>query len=191
MGRRTLPLQSRWARLGPPDRKWFSHVPEGVVCISAFVIVRNRAGDVLLGRPRPHRDWPEKGCFPLWRLRVVERENRWILPASHFLMDESPARAAKRIARDWAGLAGVSPRLVTVESEVFDLGRWAGRGPTRRRLTHWALCFLYEVVTDRVPRKRPSWAELRFFPERELRKVRFGRDHDDIYRRYERAVGAR
>ena len=179
------PLQSRWARIGPTDRRWLSHVPPGGVCISAFLIVRNRRGDLLLGRPRGHPDWPEKGCYPLWRLREVAKEGRWILPASHFQMDESPAHAARRIASIWAGISRATPRLVTVESEVFSLGRRMGSGRFRHRLTHWALCFIYEVVTDETPRKRAAWAELKFVPERELRRVRFGRDHRDIYRRYQ------
>jgi len=175
-----LPVTSRWARFGPTNRSWFIHVPRGGFCVSAFVVVRNRRGDVLLGRPTLHRDWPEEGCLPVWRVREEVRAGSWILPASHFLMDESPDHASVRISRKWAGLPGVKPRLVVVESHLFPTDMWAGTGPRRRRINHWALCFIFEVRTDRVPKKGPWWAELRFVPLSELSSIRIGRSHDDI-----------
>jgi ADP-ribose pyrophosphatase YjhB (NUDIX family) len=175
-----LPLQSRWARFGPPDRAWFSHIPKGGFCVSAFLIVRNRRGDVLLGQPKLHKDWPEKGCLPLWRVRGVQKENGWILPASHFLMDESPRHAAARIMRDWAGISGGRPRLLGVESEIMPTDLMAGSGRQRRRLNHWALCFIYELRTLRPPRPPLGWAQFRFVPIRELRSIHIGRNHGDL-----------
>jgi len=175
-----LPLHRRWARFGKPDRAWFSHIPLGGFCVSAFLIVRNRRGDVLLGRPREHRDWPEKGCLPIWRLRAVQKEEGWILPASHFLMEESPEQAAKRIMKVWAGIASGRPRLVGVESEIMPSGASVGSGKTRRRVNHWAMCFVYELRSARRPKPSSAWAELKFVPVRELRRIRIGRAHGDL-----------
>jgi len=175
-----MPLQSRWARFGSPNRAWFSHVPAGGFCISAFLIVRNRRGDVLLGQPKEHVDWPEKGCLPIWRVRAVQKEGGWILPASHFLMDESPEHAAKRIMGAWAGISAGRPRLIGVESEIMPTGISVGSGKKRRRVNHWALCFVYELRTNRAPKPPRAWAELRFIPMRELRKIRVGRAHGDL-----------
>ncbi len=175
-----LPLHSRWARFGPPDRAWFSHIPAGGFCVSAFLLVRNRRGDVLLGQPKEHPDWPEKGCLPLWRVRNVQQEGGWILPASHFLMDEAPEHAAARIMREWAGISGGTPRLLTVQSEVMPTGAMAGSGPTRRRVNHWALCFIYELRTNRLPHRPRAWAKLKFFPVSELKTIHIGRDHGDL-----------
>lgn len=175
-----LPLPSRWARFGPPDRAWFSHVPKGGFCVSAFLIVRNRRGDVLLGRPKEHLDWPEKGCLPMWRVRDVLKENSWILPASHFLMDESPDDAAVRIMRAWAGISQGTPRLLGVESEVMPTQAWVGSGKVRRRVNHWAMCFVYELRTNRLPKPPRAWAELKFVPVRELKATRIGRNHGDL-----------
>lgn len=175
-----LPLQSRWARFGPPDRAWFGHIPKGGFCVSAFLIVRNRRGDVLLGQPKEHRDWPEKGCLPYWRVRDIQKENGWILPASHFLVDESPAHAAPRIMRTWAGIAEGSPRLLAVESEVMPTGIKTGSGRARHALNHWALCFVYGLRTNRRPKTPRAWAELKFVPVRKLRKIHIGRNHGDL-----------
>jgi ADP-ribose pyrophosphatase YjhB (NUDIX family) len=175
-----LPLQSRWARFGPPDRAWFSHIPAGGFCVSAFLIVRNRRGDVLLGQPKLHKDWPEKGCLPSWRVKGVQKEDGWILPASHFLMDESPAHAAARIMRDWAGLGAGEPRLLGVDSEIMPTGARAGSGRHRHRANHWALCFVYELRTTRLPRAPRAWAKLRFVPVHELGSIHIGRNHGDL-----------
>jgi len=175
-----LPLQSRWARFGPPDLAWFSHIPAGGFCVSAFLLVRNRRGDVLLGQPKKHPDWPEKGCLPIWRVRSVQKEKGWILPASHFLMDESPEHAANRIMRAWTGISVGTPRLLGVESEVMPTGKKAGSGRARHRLNHWALCFVYELKTNRSPKPPRAWAELRFFPVSELGTIHIGRNHGDL-----------
>jgi len=175
-----LPLQSRWARFGPPDRAWFSHIPRGGFCVSAFLIVRNRRGDVLLGQPKLHKDWPEKGCLPLWRVKGVRKENGWILPASHFLMEESPEHAATRIMRDWAGISLGRPRLLGVRSEIMPTGAMIGSGRNRRRVNHWALCFIYELRTNRSSHPPRGWAKLRFVPVRELGTIHIGRNHGDL-----------
>jgi ADP-ribose pyrophosphatase YjhB (NUDIX family) len=175
-----IPLRSRWARFGPPDRAWFCHIPTGGFCVSAFLIVRNRRGDVLLGRPKEHADWPEKGCLPMWRVREVRNGKGWILPASHFLVDESPEHAAKRIMRVWAGISEGNPRLLGAESEVMSTGKFAGSGKTRHRINHWALCFVYGLRADRLPKIPRAWAELKFIPAGDLAATPLGRNHGDL-----------
>jgi ADP-ribose pyrophosphatase YjhB (NUDIX family) len=179
---RMLPVSSRWARFGPTERKWFMHIPRGGVCLSAFVIVRNHEGDVLLGRPRPHSAWAEKGCLPPFRVRELEERREWILPASHLLVDEPPSAAAKRVLRDWAGLRGGKPRLIALDSSLLPTGQFTGRGKNRRPLNHWAIGFVYEARSELLPRTTPWWSEMRFFPPVELRKTRVGRAHKDIIR---------
>jgi ADP-ribose pyrophosphatase YjhB (NUDIX family) len=180
-------VTERWARFGPRDTRWFAHVPEDGVCRSVFVFVRNPTGAILLGRPRAHRDWPEKGCVPLWRLREVAGHGEWTLPASHLLMDEAPDAAARRVAADWAGLSRARPRLVTATSELMPTGRWTGKGRNRRPRNHWALCFLYELRTKRKPVRRPGWSELQFFSIPEAKTATLGRGHGDLLREYLRA----
>jgi hypothetical protein len=144
------------------------------------LIVRNRRGDVLLGQPRVHSDWPEKGCLPIGRVRAIQAEDGWILPASHFLMDESPDHAATRIMRVWAGIREGTPRLLGVESEIMPSHRSIGSGRSRRRVNHWAMCFVYGLSTSRQPRPHRAWAKLRFVPVGELKRIRIGRNHGDL-----------
>ena len=100
------------------------------------------------------------------------------------MMDESPEDAAIRIMRDWAGISVGRPRLLGVESEVMPTGAKIGSGRTRRRVNHWALCFVYELRTRRQPRPPRAWAELRFVPVSELDTIHIGRNHDDLFRPY-------
>jgi len=176
------PVEVRWARLGPTDRRWFIHVPAAGVCLSAFVIVRNRRGDILLGRPRRHRAWPERGCLPYWRVRDIEERGEWILPASHLLMEEAPSTAARRIARVFGGVRSGRPRLIAIDSSRMGTGQWTGRGRSRHRVHHWAIGFVYEVRTGRGPPSAPWWSETKFVPVSKLRQARIGRGHRDLIR---------
>lgn len=135
---------------------------------------------MLLGQPKEHSDWPEKGSLPIWRVQDVRKENGWILPASHFLMDESPEHAATRIMRTWAGISIGKPRLLGVESEIMPTGMKVGSGRTRRLVNHWALCFIYGLRANRSPKPPRAWAELRFIPVKDLRKIHIGRAHGDL-----------
>lgn len=174
------PVTTRWARIGATNRKWLIHVPAGGLCLSAFLLVRNRRGDVLFGRPRSHRNWPEKGGVGIWRIRELVRAKAWTLPATHLLIAEDPARAAIRIAKRWAGLSNPRPRLVGVDSCRMPTRQWKGTGRTRRRVHHWALGFVYEVRTSETPGVDPGWSELRFIPTTQLRSLRIGREHRDF-----------
>jgi len=177
-----LPVTARWARIGPANRKWLIHVPPGGLCLSAFVLIRNRRGDVLFGRPRVHSVWPEKGGVGLWRVREFVRSGVWVLPATHLLMDEDPSKAAGRIARTWGGIPHPSPNLVGVDSCRLPTSKKIGAGKNRYRVYHWALGFVYELQTRRHPRPFPGWSETRFVPLSELRTLRIGRGHRDFLR---------
>lgn len=181
-GAKVRPIGERWARIGPKNPRWFQHVPPAGLCLSVFLVVRNRRGDVLLGRPRRHKAWPEWGCMPYWRLDPIIENQAWVLPASHLMMEEHPDHAAGRIARTWARLLHASPRLVALDSSRMPSDRRAGRGKSRRMLNHWAIGFVYEVRSDVPPGAAPWWDEMRFFPVQELRKVQIGRAHRDLLR---------
>ncbi len=168
-----IPAWKRWARLGPNDVKWLNHVPEAGVCISAFIIARN-GNSILVGRPRAVNAWAEKGGFPTWRASVFEKELAWFLPATHLLMEEPPDVAAKRIAHQWAGLAG-TPRFLEFQSHT----RPALDGP-KRRAKHWDLCFVYEMQTRHLPKLKPWWSEMKFAEPSEIRRMKMGRGHKDI-----------
>lgn len=124
-----------------------------------------------MGRPRAHRAWPEYGGYPRGRAKDLERDGSWILPATHLRMEESPDDAARRIAKDWAGLSG-TPRFATVQSHV--------RRDRRARSGHWDICFVYELRTRRRPTPRPWWSEMRFVTAAKIRTMTVGRGHKDV-----------
>jgi ADP-ribose pyrophosphatase YjhB (NUDIX family) len=171
---KSRPVAIRWARLGPDDHSILSHTPRGGVCISAFVIARLH-DSILLGRPRAHGAWPRRGGLRKSKAAELEAEGSWLLPATHLMMEESPDRAAKRIAHEWAGLKG-TPRFIMVQSHV----RPARLANSNLRGKHWDICFVYELNARGLPKPRPWWRELRFVSASEIRRTKLARGHRDI-----------
>ena len=173
-----LSVAERWARIGPRDVPWMFHVPKAGLCLSSFLIVR-KGGAILLGRPHANASWPEKGGYPERHAAVIERDGSWLLPATHLLMEESPDHAARRIANEWAGVGG-TPRFVAVQSHIRPQLRSKPRSKRKAGLNHWDICFIYELNTKQKPRARSWWSETRFFPPREVRRMKLSRGHKDV-----------
>lgn len=128
-----------------------------------------------MGKVRGTKDWPERGGYPRHRAIELEREGVWLLPATHLMMEESPDHAAKRIARQWAGLRGI-PEFVMVQSHTRPASFWrkGAKG------NHWDICFVYELKALAPPKHRPWWSEMRFVPLSEIGTLKIGRGHLDI-----------
>jgi ADP-ribose pyrophosphatase YjhB (NUDIX family) len=167
-------VTKRWARLGKANPRMLTHPSDGGVCLSAFIVAR-RGTRVLMGKIRATKDWPERGGYPRHMAIELERGGAWILPATHLQMEESPGQAAKRIARQWAGLGGV-PKFVTVQSH----NRPAGSLQKDRKGNHWDICFVYELKILRTPQAKPWWSEFRLVSPSEMRKLKIGRGHLDV-----------
>lgn len=163
---------SRWARLGTRKRGWTSRASDAGVCISAFIVAR-RNKMILLGRPRNIEAWPREGRFPRSRIARVVRDEAWILPATHLLIDESPNHAAKRIVLEWLGVRNL-PKFVMVQSFV--------RPSKMKGRNHWDLCFVYELQLSPLPRLKPCWSEIGFFSPSEIKRNMLGRSHFDVLR---------
>lgn len=161
-------MRQHWAQFGPNNPPWFAHMPQAGVCISVFIIARRR-GSILLGRPRSNDAWPTKGGYPKSGALKLERDGSWLLPATHFLVEDSPDEAAHRVTREWAGLKQ-NPRFVQTQSHLRP----------RKRGNHWDLCFIYEVSARNPPEPKPWWSEMRFASPSEIRRMNLGRDHRDI-----------
>lgn len=178
MDMRNWPLTSRWARIGPPDSSWMIHVPKAGLCLSAFVVIR-KGNSVLLGRPHAHDAWPELGGYPLRHAAAIEKEGSWLLPATHLVIEESPDRAAKRIANQWAGVKG-TPKFVMVQSHLRPSARSKSKLKMGRKLNHWDICFVYELRARNNPKHKPWWSELQFFQPRDIADMRLSRGHKDV-----------
>lgn len=171
------PLIERWARIGPSNQKWLTHIPRAGLCLSSFVVATRDDGSILFGLPKASSIWAEKAAFPVWQASKFEREEAWLLPATHLLMEESPDHSAQRIAREWAGLEGRRPTFVMVQSHL----RPFRMKPSDPLGNHWDICFVYEVVEAGMPRKiKPWWSRMRFVPRTEIRDMKIGRGHLDI-----------
>jgi hypothetical protein len=65
------------------------------MCVSALVIVL-RGKAILLGRPRGRREWLTKGGPPVWEAEEMNKNDTWLLPATHLIMKEAPDQAARK-----------------------------------------------------------------------------------------------
>ncbi len=151
-----------------------SVVPEDGVCLSAFLVVESaaRPGEVLLGRIAPEGPWSEAGGLSGERIR--RWPDRWMLPASHLLLFESPADAARRISAEILGRPIEDPGRPEVFSETY--GRGASGGDP-----HWDLHFVYRLTwPDPAPPAGRLWRELAFRPVRSMAASEFARDHQDV-----------
>jgi hypothetical protein len=177
-----LPQEERWARIGPTKKSWLTHIPKAGLCLSAFVIITNRENEILVGLPRDHKAWPEAGGFPRRHARNLEKRGELLLPATHLLMEESPERAAVRIAQRWTGYPNAKPSFVMAQSHLRPSKLW-NKGKKNTRLNHWDICFVYSMRVDQLPRKiRPWWTEMRFENPKKIQRTNLGRGHKDVLR---------
>ncbi len=176
-----LPRSSpaRFARYRPTERsivgRRFWSVPEGGVCLSAFIVLPTveTPTTVLLVRPDAHAPWEQMATLEDAHVRSIG--NRWILPASHLLEFESPTDAAGRILRQQLG----NPTLWLRGPEVFSEAYPSVIDPESGR--HWDLHFVFssDCPSDRLP-KSAAWREVAFLDPRALTRADIARGHADI-----------
>ncbi len=150
-------------------------VPPDGLCLSAFVVLSSteRPSFVLLGKIDPAAPWDHLGSLD--PTRVEAWKDRWMLPASHLLLLESPQDAAGRILRELVGLSSVPLEGPKVISEVYT----PERHPTARQ--HWDLEFIFQgKVPERSVRRNQAWRELEFVDTRSLENEDLARTHGDI-----------
>ncbi len=173
------PIPRRFARYRPTERyiqgrqAWA--VPEGGLCLNAFVIVtpEGERDAVLLGRPDPAAPWASLAALSSVHLQDVGA--RWILPASHLLEFESPTDAARRILDQQLGLAGSEPSGPEVFSETYPSVIDAGSVP------HWDVHFVFraEWPADRRV-AAPPFRELAMRRALETSRSEIARGHGDV-----------
>jgi ADP-ribose pyrophosphatase YjhB (NUDIX family) len=169
----------RFARYRPTERsiqgRRFWSVPEGGVCLSAFILLRplETPTRVLLGRPDPQAPWAQMATLEEAHLRSIG--DRWILPASHLLEFESPTDSARRILRQQLEIADLPLRGPEVFSEAYPSAIDPESG------THWDLHFVLRGDWPSNPAPRSdSWRELAFVDPSTLTRADIARGHADI-----------
>jgi hypothetical protein len=166
---------SRFSR--SPETASFSitEIPEGGVCLSAFLIFTEvgHPTRILMGHINPQAPWDHLGALDGSRIYV--HSLGYMLPSSHLLFQESPVEAAQRIAREQLDLPKVwfpEPRVV---SEVYRPKR-SPDGPA-----HWDIEFLFrrEFLAENI-RQNAAWKELGFVDLRRTSRSEIARSHEDI-----------
>jgi len=69
-----------------------SEIPSGGVCLSAFLVVQDETGKVLMGKIDPEAPWDHIGALDQKRVEIHSRG--LMLPSSHLLIHESPQAAS-------------------------------------------------------------------------------------------------
>src|SRR5713226_6560380 len=77
-----------------------SEVPEGGLCLSAFVILsqRGKPHHIVMGKVNTTAAWDHLAALDQSRIEKVK--GGWMLPSSHLFLFESPQEAAQRILRE-------------------------------------------------------------------------------------------
>ena len=162
---------------GQPDMSPLTQreVPEGGMCISAFVVL-TEAGypdRVLLGHLNPAAAWDHIGALDLERVEVHSKG--WMIPSSHLLLREPPQDAARRVLNEQLELQGIPLSEPSVVSETYTPKRFPDLP------SHWDLEFIFrgELAAGRLP-KAHAWTELAFVDVGRTKKSEMARSHEDI-----------
>jgi len=144
-----------------------SEIPEGGFCLSAFLVISNsrNPNEVLLGHINPSAAWEHIGALDPPRVELYK--DKWVLPASHLILGESPRGAAQRILAEQLELPDQKLEGPLIFSEVYG------------ERNHWDLEFVFNGKGGPV-KQTSAWRELRFLDARKLMKEDFGRLHEDI-----------
>lgn len=142
-------------------------LPDGGMCISAFVIVsrRNDPEAVLMGKINRSANWDHIGALDSKRVERVSAG--WMLPSSHLILYETPEGAARRILREQ-----LSIRDMKLDGPLTFVD-------TSGNENHWDIGFIYTGTRDAPPRS-PAWRELRFVRPGELKPEEVVRSQVDV-----------
>ena len=154
-----------FSKTSPPPR--MRKVPEGGMCISAFLIIsrHNDPESILMGKLNKSANWDHIGALDAKRLERFS--GGWMLPSSHLILYETPEGAARRILREQLHVKGMK---LTGALPFAD---------TSGKENHWDLGFIYTGEGDSVP-KSDAWRELKFVKSSELSKDEVVRSHVDV-----------
>lgn len=150
-------------------------VPEGGLCLSAFLLVSERGhpGHLLMGHLNPEAPWDHIGALDASRTAVHSKG--WMLPSSHLIVNESPDAAARRIAAEQLERTDLAFSDAKVVSEVYTPRRFPDL------VKHWDLEFLFRAEwPGGGPPKAAAWTELRFVDLATTTKADVARSHEDI-----------
>ncbi|HUK75721.1 MAG TPA: NUDIX hydrolase [Nitrososphaerales archaeon] len=129
-------------------------VPEGGMCISAFLVISKRGepGSVLMGRINKNAEWDHIGALNGKRLERFA--SGWMLPSSHLILYETPEGAARRILREQLGIRNLKLQGPTTFADT-STARFSGTP------NHWDIGFIFTAERENAPSSE-AWDELKF-----------------------------
>ncbi len=171
-------MTRRFTRLGQeadPGRLVFQ-VPSEGLCLSTFLVLRPRGHPdrALLGHIDPKAPWGELGAADAGRIGPWSKG--WMLPSSQLIFYETPADAARRIAREQLGLSIGDLPTAALMSDAYERNASAGD-------KHWDIGFVY--VLDGQPEAPPrhsAWTDLRYIEVAREPPTAFVRYQEDVLR---------
>jgi ADP-ribose pyrophosphatase YjhB (NUDIX family) len=142
-------------------------IPEGGLCLSAFVILsqRGKPHHILMGKVNDMAPWDHLAALDQSRIQKVK--GGWMLPSSHLLLFESPEDAARRILREQLNITDQELSKPISFAEAY--------GPNN----HWDFHFIFRGELDTIT-PTDAWTELRFVDVTTLSKQEIARAQDDI-----------
>ena len=142
-------------------------VPEGGMCISAFLVISRKGepGSILMGRINKNAGWDHIGAV---NQKNLERfASGWMLPSSHLILFETPEGAARRILREQLGI-----RNQALEGPLTF-------ADTSGTSNHWDLGFIFKGERESAP-SSPAWEKLTFVNVADLREEEMVRHQVDV-----------
>jgi ADP-ribose pyrophosphatase YjhB (NUDIX family) len=144
-----------------------SSVPEGGLCISAFLVISKKGeqGKVLMGRLNKNAEWDHLGALD--GKRRERFASGWMLPSSHLILFETPEGAARRILRE----------QLAIRNQALD-------GPlafadTSGTSNHWDVGFIFTGERETAP-SSAAWDELKFVEVDSLKPNEIVRSQVDV-----------
>jgi ADP-ribose pyrophosphatase YjhB (NUDIX family) len=149
-------------------------IPLGGICLSTFLVIRDKSGRVLMGKIDPAAPWDHLGALDTPRIELYR--NGWMLPSSHLIVRESPQDGASRIAKEQLEIVDLSISEPKVVSEVYPPRAFPDLDE------HWDLEFIFFAQTEEenLPSKTKAFKELRLLDPTALGRSDVARSHEDI-----------
>jgi len=150
-------------------------VPEGGLCLSAFLIITNteNVNSAVMGHLNPNAPWDHLGALD--KTRKDLHSTGWMLPSSHLIVYESPNEAAARILREQLNLQNVKLNGPQVVSETYVPKRFPNLAK------HWDIEFIYKahIQAKELP-KSSAWTELKIIDLAVTKRSEIARSHEDV-----------
>jgi ADP-ribose pyrophosphatase YjhB (NUDIX family) len=142
-------------------------VPQGGMCISAFIVVSKEGepGSVLMGRINKNAEWDHIGALNGKRLERFA--SGWMLPSSHLILFETPEGAARRILREQLGIRNQALKGPLTFAD------------TSGTSNHWDLGFIFTGERESAPASG-AWDELEFVDVATLKRDQIVRSQVDV-----------